>query len=282
MFEEPEGGAEEVEEVEELERAPGLEGRVYVATFPKGKEARYIFETLSLALAEANLIFSPSGITLRSLDPSKIALISLEIPSTSLEEYNVEEEVKVGLIFSTLKNIVKRIKAGDRVEIGVDLDRNKFILTMYPKKGKESGVYRRYMIPIVNVFEEEVPEARLEFDARIQIDADVITDVISMADEISDSVILKATEDSFVVRAEGDAGREVLVEFPSTHEAIVDFRVERHASARYGTELLLDFLRKMKQVSKVVLLEFSDRRPLNITFEFATGKVSMLLAPRVD
>jgi len=135
------------------------------ALFPKGKEPRYAFEVLIRMLPEAVLNFSSDGISLKALDPTKTALLDLTFYATALEDYSIDEETKVGIIFTTIKDVIKRIGATEKLELKVDKERNRFSFYIYPKKGREVGLVRRFSFPIVQVLEEEIPELAVSFDA---------------------------------------------------------------------------------------------------------------------
>jgi DNA polymerase sliding clamp subunit (PCNA homolog) len=118
--EEPEEATEE--ESEELGgEAGGAEGggvveseEYYRIMFPKGKEFRYVFTALANLLQETNFVIDTEGIKMKSIDPSKVSLIILNIPGSSLEEYSVTKELKVGISFDLVKKILKRIGARDK------------------------------------------------------------------------------------------------------------------------------------------------------------------------
>ena len=289
--EEGEVSEEVVEKGEELGEGEGVSGAggggvvetegYYRIMFPKGKEFRYVFTALANLLQEANLIIDSEGIKMKSIDPSKVSLIILNIPGSSLEEYSVSKELKIGISFDTVKKILKRVGARSKVELGVDMGRNRFLITIYTKKGRESGFYRRFGIPIINIAEEEVPEPKLEYPVRIRMDMDVFVDVISTADEISDSVKFVAKEDSFSIIAEGEGGKALETTYASSDEVFYEFSVQGSHDATYAVELLLDFIKPMKQISDTVTIEFDNNKPLKLTIDFAIGSVQFYLAPRV-
>ena len=159
----------------------GIPMSVARALFPKGKEPRYAFEVLIRLLPEASLTFTQDGISIKALDPTKTSILDLSFYAASLEDYVLEEEVKVGLIFTTLKDVIKRIGATEKLEVEVDKERNRFNLYVYPKRGKEAGLVRRFSFPIVSVIEEEIPELSLTFDASFEVDAGVFDDLLAMA-----------------------------------------------------------------------------------------------------
>jgi len=285
--EEPEEATEE--EGEELGgEAGGAEGggvveseEYYRIMFPKGKEFRYVFTALANLLQETNFVIDTEGIKMKSIDPSKVSLIILNIPGSSLEEYSVTKELKVGISFDLVKKILKRIGARDKVELGVDMGKNKFFITIYTKKGKEGGFYRRFGIPIINIAEEEVPEPKLEYPVRVRMDMDAFLDIISAAGEISDSVKFVVDEDKFSIIAEGEGGKALETTYTSSDEVFYEYSVQGSHNSTYAIELLLDFVRPMKQVSDTVTIEFDNNKPLKLTMDFAIGSLQFYLAPRV-
>jgi proliferating cell nuclear antigen len=252
------------------------------ALFPKGKEPRYVFEVLIKTLPEAVLTFTHDGIGLKSLDPTKTVLFNLTFHATALEDYVVEEETKVGLIFTTIKDVIKRIRATEKLELEVDNEKNRFSLYVYPKKGKEVGLVRRFSLPIVQVVEEEVPELSLTFDASFEIDSSVFDDILAMVKEISDWIQITASPEGIVFKGVGEGGKAAEVELSHDSESVFSISAEGAISAKYSVETLKDISGKMKSISKRVKVELSENKPLKLTYEFSTGIFSAVVAPRVD
>lgn len=255
-------------------------GEVYRIMFPKGKEVRYVFGALAMILQEANLVIDSDGIRLRSIDPSKVSLIILNIPSAGLEEFSITKEVKVGLSFDMVKKVLKRVRAREKVEFSIDTMNKRFNIIIYGKKGRESGYYRRFGLPIIGVAEEEVPEPKLEYPVRIRMDVDVFLELVSSADEITDAVTLIANEESFTIKAVGEGGKALEATYLSSDEVFYDYVVKGAHEATYSTEYILDVTRQMRQVCETVALEFMTNKPLKLTYDFAMGSVQFYLAPR--
>ncbi|MEZ0318613.1 MAG: DNA polymerase sliding clamp, partial [Pyrobaculum sp.] len=204
------------------------------ALFPKGKEPRYAFEVLIKTLPEASLQFLQDGITLKALDPTKTILFELAFHSTGLEDYVVEEETKVGVIFTAVKDVIKRIGATEKLELEVDTERNRFSFYVYPKRGKEAGLVRRFSFPIVQVVEEEVPELALTFDASVEMDAATLDDVLSMVEEVSDWVQVTVTPEKVVFRGVGEGGKAAEAELSYDSESVFNITSEEAATAKYS------------------------------------------------
>ncbi|GEM_PF-250137 len=278
---EEEEGAVVTEEVGIAEEKAELaEEEVCQVMFPKGKDVKYLFTALANLLHEANLVFTPDGIKMKSIDPSKVSLLILDIPSVNLEEVRVPREMKVGIVFDIIKKIAKRIKARDKIEFLVKPGTGRFYLTIYSKKGREAGIYRRFGIPIINVAEEEIPEPSLTYPVRIRMDIDTFTDIVAAADEITDAVTFIAKPDAFIIKAMGEGGKGLEAEYTRTDEAIYELEAEETCEATYSTEYILDCARQMKQICEYVIIEFATNKPLKLVFEFSVGKLQFYLAPR--
>ncbi len=279
---ETETGTEETAEAEEAETAierEVSEEACYVM-FPKGKDVKYLFTALANLLHEANLLFSPDGIKMKSIDPSKVSLLILDIPSINLEEVHVPSETKVGVVFDILKKIVKRIKARDKIEFMIKPGLGRFYLTIYSKKGKEAGIYRRFGLPIVAVAEEEIPEPNIVYPARVRMDIDTFTDLVAAADEISDAVTFIIKPDSFIIRSVGEGGKALEAEYTRTDEAIYEIETEETCEGTFSTEYILDCTRQMRQICEYIIIELATNKPLKLTYEFSVGKLQFYLAPR--
>ncbi|NPA99774.1 MAG: DNA polymerase sliding clamp [Crenarchaeota archaeon] len=274
----------ETEEAESTEAEAEIEREVpeeacYVM-FPKGKDVKYLFTALANLLHEANLLFSPDGIKMKSIDPSKVSLLILDIPSINLEEVHVPSETKVGVVFDILKKVVKRIKARDKIEFMIKPGAGRFYLTIYSKKGKEAGIYRRFGLPIVAVAEEEIPEPNIVYPARVRMDIDTFTDIVAAADEISDAVTFIIKPDSFIIRATGEGGKALEAEYTRTDEAIYEIETEETCEGTFSTEYILDCTRQMRQICEYIIIELATNKPLKLTYEFSVGKLQFYLAPR--
>jgi proliferating cell nuclear antigen len=252
------------------------------AVFPKGKEPRYAFEVLIKTLPEAVLVFARDGIGLKSLDPTKTVLFDLTFHATSLEYYVVEEEAKVGLIFTTIKDVIERIGVAEKLELEVDGEKSRFSLYVYPKKGREVGLVRRFSFPIVRVVEEEVPELGFAFGASFEVDSLVFDDIVSMVGEVSDWMQIAASPEGVLFRGVGDGGRAAEVVLGRDSEPVFSISAREAASAKYSVETLRDISGKLKSLSRRVKVELSENRPLRLTYEFSTGVFSTVVAPRVD
>jgi len=120
--------------------------------YSDAKEFVYIVESIAVLLEEAAFTITSEGLKLRAIDSSRSALIDLFMPREAFEEYpsEISEEIRVGVNFSDLKKILKRVKKGDRIALEVSEGKLKVKLI-----GKAT---RAVMLPIIDVPVEQLPK----------------------------------------------------------------------------------------------------------------------------
>jgi len=253
------------------------------ALFPKAKEPRYAFEVLVRLLPEVTLRFTRDGISVRALDPTKTIILDLMLYASSLEDYVLDEgEVEVGLILTTVKDVLKRIGATEKLEVEVDKERNRFSFYVYPKKGKEVGLVRRFSFPIVEVIKEEVPELALNFDAQAEVKAEAVSDALELIKSVSDWVQVTISPDGVMFRTVGDGGKAAEVVLGQGDEGLLSVMADNTYSSKYSVEQLELLVDKFKSVSKSLRIGISNDKPARLEFHLGVGELKVIIAPRVD
>lgn len=273
---------EQPEEEMEVEGKGSLSGKggVYSLLFPKGKDVRYVFSAMATMLNDAAFSLGPEGVKLRATDNSKVSIIILDIPASSLDEVNIGEEIKVGISFDVLKKIMRRISSRDKVEFIVDKPQGKLHVVIYTKKGKEGGMYRKFSLSLIDISMEDVPEPNLEYPIRITADLDSMLDIIAAANDISEVVSFTATTSQFIIRAEGEGGKSIESIYQSNDELFHEYVVNAEGSASYSAKQILGFMSQMRQICDAVTMEFATDKPLKLTFNFSTGSLLLYLLQR--
>jgi len=242
--------------------------------FPDAREWRYIIESLATIIDEANFVASEEGLSLRALDPGRIAMVELDMPSTVFEEYEVEGEVKIGVNFDDFNKIIKRAKADNKLELIVE-DRKLTIVLL-------GRVERRFTLPLLDIEGQELPRPQLNLTVTAMMLSDTLRDSLKDAGLISESVRLKAEDDKLVLSARSDKG-EMEAVFTKENGSLLDIDVQEPAEASYGLDFLDKIVSKAYRISEMVTLKFATNMPLALKFDIAGGgALSYLLAPRME
>lgn len=259
----------------------GYEGSVeqefkdYKAMFRyEAKVFKELVDGVSKIIDEGLFLISESGVRLRGMDPARVALVDIEIPSSSFFDYYVAEDVdrvEMGVNMEVLRGIVARAKKGDQLEVKVAEDRILFVV--------ESSVLRRYILPNLEVVVEVPEDINLDFDVEAVLIADVVSKTLKDVELVGDIVEFEAGEDYLIIRSVGGERRRVETRLTRESPALLDLNVKEPSSSRYD----VGYLKKMLNIAKIaesVEVSFSSEKPLMMVFKSPDGgRITYLLAP---
>lgn len=195
------------------------------------------------------------------------------MPRDAFDEYYCEGELDLGLNIEELRKVAKRGSAREKVLISAGEGR--FRLTL---KGKAD---RSFIIPLIDLEAEELPEPQVELKARAGALADVFESALKDVELVSDFVKVTADEKTLTLRGASDKG-ETEVSLSVEEGGLLEIEAKGVVSASYSLEYLLDIM-KGAGVSDTVIVEFSDGAPMKLTFPIpGGGRLTYWLAPRLE
>ncbi|MEM1573855.1 MAG: proliferating cell nuclear antigen (pcna) [Candidatus Methanomethylicaceae archaeon] len=246
---------------------------MFKAIFPEGKVWKNIIEAISVLVDEGVFIAGPNGIKLRAMDPSRVAMVDLEIPSSAFESYECDSEIPIGVNFDDMKSIVKRAKSDEKLELEIAQARLKIKLI-----GKFT---RTFSMPLLDLGKEELSIPKISFSVNTRLLTSALEEAIKDAEVVSDFIKIIAENDLLKIMASGDRG-EVEIEITKDSGELLSIELKEPSHALYS----LNYLKKMMtatDLSDVCTLMFSTDMPLRLDFNMAIGgKVTYYLAPRME
>jgi len=127
---------------------------------------------ISTIVDEATYTVSSDGLKLRSMDPSRVAMVDFEWPKFFFDEYVCSETMRFCINVSELLKILRRTRRGESVEISLDETSGKLQM-------KIKGNYvRTFSIPTLEPVEEEVPTPKVTFNAKAEITTEGLSQAI--------------------------------------------------------------------------------------------------------
>lgn len=247
----------------------------YIITYSDAKEWAYIINAIAVIVEEAGLVFRQDGMALRSLDPSRTAMVDLFIPKEGFEEYpELQSELRIGLNFKDFKKLLRRLKKGDKISFEVEESRLRVKLI-----GKST---RSITLPYLETPAEELPTPKVVYTAMVKTASDVLDQAMKDADAVADTVKFDVDEEALYIRASSDRG-EVEVKLDKGGELVYEFDVKEPASASFTLEYLVDITGKASKVSDIVTIELATAKPISLTFDIpAGGKLAYYVAPHIE
>lgn len=239
--------------------------------YPEGKFFKEIIDSLSKMIDEVVFQVRHEGLLIRAMDPGRVSLIEINIPSALFLEYVVDKESNLGLSVASLSRVLKGVKKGCRFAIEQDGEE---VYVKIDALGRRIYKFRNLDIPL-----PETPELNYEFDVQSQVMSDAIKQSVKDAETVGDYLEINAPDDkTLIFRAKGTAlvENKLVIGSPS----LISLEVRKPSKSTYQLEFLRNIL-GLTRISDVVSLEFSSDSPLKLDFKFSEGEVKFMLAPAV-
>jgi len=246
------------------------------ATLNNAKIWKNILDAISTLIDEADFNFDENGIKLRSMDPSHVAMVDLDLQKSAFYDYSCSKPTKARVSIKGMLKLLKRVKSDENLEIVFDESTKKINLTL---KGK---VIKKFTIPTLEPGGEEAPTPKLTFESKIKMVAKALKEILDDMQAISDNVKLVTTTDKFILQAIGELSSAV-VEIEKGNEALLELDVKNPSKATFNLSYLGEMVKAGASTSDLLSLEFSTNMPIKLEFELlGQGRLSYYLAPRIE
>jgi len=226
-------------------------------------------DAIAALIDEGTFEFTETGMTLKAMDPSQIAMIDFEIPKKSFKTYDVGQKQSIGIDFSELSRVMRRAHPEDTITL--ELKANKLEIT-YDGKTK-----RKFLLPLIDATAHP-NKPKIEFDAKIKLPANDLKELLADVELVSNYVVFEATEKEVNVSSESESGK---AEITLLKDAVLELKVTKPARAMFPLEYLKNMTRNT-DVSTVIEINLKKDNPMRLEYVIGDGRVMYFLAPRIE
>ena len=157
----------------------------------------------------------------------------------------------------------------------LELDKEKSRLIVELKGSSK----RTFSLPLIDYDDRPQKVPALDFPISVVMDSSVFSDAIDDVDVVSESVLLKAASDRFIVAAEGDLSH-ANVDLPAGDG--ITIKAPSEAKAKYSIEYLKKIIKGAKLAPQVTV-QFNKDYPLKCEYKAVDRMLlAFILAPRVE
>lgn len=234
------------------------------------------FTAISTLVDEATFNITGDGISLRAMDPSRVAMIDFAMGKAAFDEYTCTENLKLCLDINELLKLVKRAGKDESVEILLDEKTGRLKILI---RGRYA---RTFDMPTLEATEEEIPTPNIAFNARITLTTDGLRQALEDVLLVSDHVRIEADHDGVLMKGKGDL-MSADIELKKGSDALLEAVVKEPSKSTFSLSYLSDIVKAAASTSDVVTVEFSKDMPVRLDFEQRyKGKLAYYLAPRIE
>ena len=243
--------------------------------YPSAKKFANVMSALSNFFDELAIVFDEEGMKFKSMDVSRVLLVSMKIPKSEFEVYDVEGREVVGVSMDVFAKVLKR--AGPKDSIGMEFDGSVLTVSFI---GKSKRVFR---LGVIDVDEMELDIPELPYTAMVEVDSKVFSEVVSDAKVVSPdgSIKMKITKNGELIMSSESEVSEYSFTLSPMDEALLDYKVDDDGYGLYGLAYLKD-LAKLVKVAPKMKIKLGNELPLHINVNDGSSEIEVLLAPRLE
>lgn len=231
---------------------------------------------ISILIDEATFNITPENMTLRAMDPSRVAMIDFQWPKTIFDEYTCTEPTKLCINISELLKLLRRTTKDETIELALDEKTNRLNLTI------RGNYTRTFNMPTLEAMEEEVPTPKVTFKTKAKTTTQGLHQAIEDANLVSDHVRIQADKEKLTLNATGNL-MGATIELKKGSDALLDIQAQEPSKATFSLSYLTEIVKAASATSELATIEFATDMPIRIDFKQPKeGKLTYYLAPRIE
>lgn len=240
---------------------------------------RYVLSELAEFLENVGIKFDPkSGVRLKAMDPSHVALVDLYLPPPAFEEYNVEQETTLIIPLESVKKVLRRAMKTDKLLI--ESDGSRLTIGLISK----GNVQRSFVLPLLSGSYEEIPELSLEFSVEAKTMGVIFATALSILEDVGDTLRIRALTDGISLASSSELS-EVEIPLTTTSGTLIDYKPPEE-----GEEITniysMDYMSIATAISKLaetITIKLGRDMPCEIDLDLAAGsQLKLYVAPRTE
>ena len=152
----------------------------------------------AVLIDEATFNITPDGVSLRVMDPSRVAMVDAELPSGFFDGgYTCTSPMKLSVNLTELLKLLKRAGKEESVELSID--------EKLADSNHHQGKYaRNFNMPTLEASDEEAPTPKISFNVKAKTTTNGLSQAIEDAQLVSDHVRIEAEPEKLTFSASGD------------------------------------------------------------------------------
>ncbi len=125
-------------------------------TLPRAKTWKDAITAISTLIERGDMTISESGVVIRAIDSSHIAMVDFTLPAAIFSEYYVEQETVIGVDFREVGRIMARSKPTDQLKMKYNSEKNTLTITFI------ENASRTFNIPLIEAKGSDLKLPKIE------------------------------------------------------------------------------------------------------------------------
>jgi len=218
-----------------------------------------------------------NGVEVRVMDPSHVAMLDLQMPTSVFEEYEWEKDWLIWVpVEQVMRTLPKPKKDEDGLVIETDPDHDRVRWTV-----RTGSLNRAVSFPTLEMNEEEMPHVKIDFKARFRLTLEALKTIVEDACKCSENIRIEATPEEVRFSASGDIDNYE-IKLDKSSEELLAIEVREPSKAIFSLAYLSKIVPAAEKISEVVCLSIADSMPLKLDVEIPQINLSYYVAPYIE
>lgn len=235
-----------------------------------------LVSSLKVMSDEVTLKFSEAGLSARVMDPSRVAMIDLEVSKAVFETWVPGNTARIGVNLIEFEKVLRRSNTkDDSITVALDEKTGKLQVKIFGKYARD------FTMPTLGSDEEDVPLPKLSsFNTAAKFQTSLIKQALEDAQLVSDHLKISSSKDGIRIDAAGDL---MTANINMDKDALLNIEMKEESKATYSLSYMMEILATAQSLTDVGVLEFSTDMPIKLSFQKDDAvKVAFYLAPRIE
>ncbi len=224
---------------------------------------RSAVESISAFVPEGNFRFSDKGIFFKAIDPSQVVLVDYFVDKKCFDKYMIEPNF-VGVDLTELTKILSRVMPNDKMILDIS--------DAELKVRFESEIKRNFRLPLIDVPDEDPKVPALEYEAKVELLAISLKEILKDASLFGSSIVLKVSEGKFFVEAKGSHGVMDAEVTKVSHIAS-----KKEVTAKFSLNFLQNIV-KQAENEKQITIELKNDSAMRVSYAIGPSRIVFYLA----
>ena len=240
--------------------------------FEQSDVLKNLVAAIKILADEPTFNIDSDGLTVRAMDPSRVAMIDLTVAKAVFAEFACEKAIKLSFSMLEFDKLVKRAGKDDPVTVEFDEKTGKLKITI-------TGKYlREFTLPTLEPSDETVPVPKITFNNKIRFIVSTLSQAIEDAQLASDHTKISATPNGLAINAKGDvmtASANL-----TKDQGLLEIDVKEESASVFSLTYLMEMLKAIYLFAGIATLELGWDLPFKMSCEKDSNiKVAYWLAP---
>jgi len=243
----------------------------------KAKMLEAILSAIAILVDEATFMVKASGINLKAMDPSRVAMVVFNYPKEMFDEFSVEREGLIAFNLSEALKILRRAGKDDNAELTMLSTSAKLNVEINGK-----ATMRLFDISALEPDEEELPEPKLSHKTRMKLTAEMLKSAFEDVALVSDHTQIIVEPEVFQLKAAGDLMRADIKIVKGVSPDLLDIEVSERSKATFSLSWLTEIAKKVADLADTATVQLATDMPIQIDANTSKGSITFYAAPRVE